>query len=89
MPYTFDLYGWYDGLGDGERSTTVEPPTLSMDDTPGADRANWTGRQWVVWPFVPWTQPVPVLPVPEVVTPRQAKLALLQAGLLDDVEAGI
>jgi hypothetical protein len=27
--------------------------------------------------------------VPEVVTPRQAKIALLQAGLLDDVEAGI
>jgi len=27
--------------------------------------------------------------VPEVVTPRQAKIALLQAGLLDDVEAAI
>lgn len=27
--------------------------------------------------------------VPEVITPRQAKIALLQAGLLDDVEAGI
>lgn len=30
-----------------------------------------------------------VEPVPEVITPRQAKIALLQAGLLDDVEAGI
>lgn len=27
--------------------------------------------------------------IPQVVTPRQAKIALLQAGLLDDVEAGI
>ena len=30
-----------------------------------------------------------IQPVPEVVTPRQAKVALLQAGLLDDVEAAI
>ena len=30
-----------------------------------------------------------VEPVPEVITPRQAKIALLQAGLLDDVEAAI
>lgn len=30
-----------------------------------------------------------VEPVPEVITPRQAKIALLQAGLLDDVEAAV
>ena len=33
--------------------------------------------------------PTPPAPVPEVITPRQAKIALLQAGLLDDVEAAI
>ena len=30
-----------------------------------------------------------VEPVPEGITPRQAKIALLQAGLLDDVEAAV
>ena len=30
-----------------------------------------------------------VEPVPDVITPRQAKIALLQAGLLDDVEAAV
>lgn len=41
----------------------------------------WDGEEFVT-PVVPD-------PVPESVTRRQAKVALLQAGLLDDVEAGI
>lgn len=55
--------------------------------------ANWVpagsariGDQWDGESFV---TPATADPVPEVVTPRQAKIALLQAGLLDDVEAGI
>lgn len=35
--------------------------------------------------FVRVPEPVPVIPVPEAVTMRQARLALLAAGLLDDV----
>lgn len=36
-----------------------------------------------------WAAPVPVVVVPDVVTMRQARLALLQAGKLADVEASI
>lgn len=44
------------------------------------------------WKFdgTTWTEPDPVKPpVPEVVTMRQARLALLQAGKLNDVDAAI
>lgn len=41
-----------------------------------------------LWDGVSFTKPivVPVIEVPQSVTPRQARLALLQATLLDDVE---
>ena len=36
-----------------------------------------------------YVQPEPVITVPQVITIRQAKLALLAAGLLDDVDAAV
>lgn len=42
----------------------------------------WTGSEFI-------TPPAPPEPVPESVTPRQARLMLLQAGLLDTVETAI
>lgn len=39
----------------------------------------------IVWP----APPAPPVPVPEVITMRQARLALLQAGKLADVDAAI
>lgn len=55
--------------------------------------ANWVdgsgaqiGDEYVGGEFV---RPEVIDPVPESVTRRQAKVALLQAGLLDEVEAGI
>lgn len=42
---------------------------------------HWSGTAWSAAPVVP--------AVPQVVTMRQARLALLGAGLLDDVEAAI
>lgn len=44
----------------------------------------YEGGQFVALPVVP----TPV-PVPQSVTPRQARLALLAAGLLDDVNAAV
>lgn len=46
----------------------------------------------IKWKFdgTTWTEPDPIKPpVPEVVTMRQARLALLQAGKLNDVDAAI
>ncbi len=51
----------------------------ALDASPGD---TWDGSQFV--------KPTPPpAPVPQVVTPRQAELALLAAGLLDDVEAAV
>ena len=44
------------------------------------------GDEYVGGKFV---RPAIIVPVPESVTRRQAKVSLLQAGLLDEVEAGI
>ena len=64
---------------------------IAVADAPLA--ANWVdgagaqiGDEYVGGEFV---RPVIIDPVPESVTRRQAKVALLQAGLLDEVEAGI
>lgn len=55
--------------------------------------ANWIASDvaQVGWTFdgQAFTPPDPVVIVPEVVSMRQARLALLAAGLLDDVEAAI
>lgn len=90
--YLFDPFGWYAGQApDGAaRSTPLAPPTENTTTTPGELRANWTGHAWVTLPYVanaglPAARP----PVPGAVTMRQARLALLGAGLLSSVGAAI
>lgn len=65
------------------RGTTVAPPALE-----GGQVARWAGGTWEVLPERPVVVP-PTLAVPSAVTMRQARLALLGAGLLDDVDAAI
>jgi hypothetical protein len=56
--------------------------------------SNWIeseigGVGWL-WDGVTLSQPLPTpLPVPESITPRQARLKLLEVGLLDELEAVI
>ena len=58
-------------------STLVEPPTLS-----DGEYAKWTGDEWSVITDIPVKPPV----VPQSVTMRQFKLALIEAGVFDSVE---
>lgn len=89
MAYRFDARGWYDGeVPEGAPRSTGEPPPIhSTTTTSGEERANWSGLAWVVVPFAP--APPPQYPVPAAVTMRQARLALLGAGLLSSVDAAI
>jgi hypothetical protein len=62
----------------------AQPPAMPYGQWRQADAAvgpghRWTGAEWQA----------PVAAVPPAVTMRQARLALLGAGLLDDVEAAI
>ena len=65
------------------RGTTVAPPALE-----GGQVARWAGSTWEVLPGRPVVVP-PALAVPSAVTMRQARLALLGAGVLAGVEAAI
>ena len=58
----------------------VEPPALSGDEV-----AQWVGSQWVVLP----ERPIPPVQIPQAVTMRQARLALLGAGLLGQIDTAI
>lgn len=53
--YKYDTYGWYTGTcNDNEqRSTEVAPDNTSQTTTPGGQRANWTGYEWVERPYQP------------------------------------
>ena len=88
----FDQYGWYTSTPLAGREADVAPDNTSETTTPGALRANWTGYEWVE---VAYKAPLPDVPTPSVVqvpaavTMRQARLALLGAGLLDDIDAAI
>lgn len=64
-------------------ATSQEPPTLS----PGFITV-WTGSCWEEIEIIQ-AEPQPAQTVPQVVTPRQARLALLGAGLLSSVESAI
>lgn len=64
-------------------STLTAPPA-----TTGSQVAQLDGSGWVVLAARP-PVPTPVVRVPASVTMRQARLALLGAGLLDDVDAAI
>ncbi len=65
------------------RSTPTAPPTLK-----GAQVAQWTGSGWEALEERP-APPVPVAVIPESVTMRQCRIALLGAGLLDAVQSSI
>jgi hypothetical protein len=84
MPY-YDNWGWLSVAEIPGRHTDTAAPT----DIPEGHAANWTGHTWLVMPYS--APPTPVAPEPEplVATRRQVKLALLQIGLLDTVEAAV
>lgn len=87
----FDLYGWYTTQTIPGRSTDTAPVNTSETTTPGELRANWTGYAWVDRPYAapPPPPPPPGPQVPASVTRRQARQALLLAGLLDSVQPAI
>lgn len=92
MRYAFDLWGWYTGpaASNEPRSTSIAPANTSMSDEPGALRSNWTGYDWAELPYAaPAPPPEPALAVPPFVTMRQARLALLGAGVLDAIPMAI
>lgn len=89
MSYLYDTWGWYAGQGDIARSTEVAPANTSQTTVVGELRANWTGHSWVdLAYFAPLDLPAP-RDVPAEVTRRQAKQALLLAGLLGSVQGAI
>lgn len=57
------------------------------NDPTNRDRSEY--EDWLADGGVPGPYVEPPVPTPTTVTPRQARLALLQAGLLDDVEAAV
>ena len=78
-------------LWDGNTDTWKPPVgtlTLAEDQAPGIT-AGWTYLNGIA--SAPVVVPAPVLPAPTptVITMRQARLALLAAGLLDTVDASI
>ncbi len=69
-----------DRVADWMGTTNVPPP----DFDPATSGCFWRGDRWEVVQAAP-----PAPKVPEAVTMRQARLALLQAGLLDQIDAAI
>ena len=54
MWYRYDDYGWYAGdiIGtDTSRATQIEPPSLSISNEVGANRANFSNGEWLLIPF--------------------------------------
>lgn len=81
----FDDHGWLSVEPIEGRSTDVVPP----EHQPGEGFGwNWSGVAWVLAPLNP--PPVREVPtVPASVSMRQAKRALLAAGLLDSADMAI
>ena len=86
---TYNLYGWYSADQFPNREASVAPVNLSLTETTGELRANWTGYEWVELPYAAPVITEPVILVPQVVSRAQFILALLQIDLLDEVEAAI
>jgi len=85
--YLFDSYGFLCGeTEDGNtRSTSTKPPQPN-----GALQPCWTGFEWVLLDKEQYLKPpTPTMAVPSSVTMRQARLALLQTGLLSQVNTTI
>ena len=86
---TYDHYGWYAADQFPTRAASVAPVNISLNESPGELRANWTGYEWVDLPYAAPVITEPVILVPQVVSRAQFILALLQIDLLDEVEAAI
>ena len=86
---TYDHYGWYAADQFPTREASVAPVNISLNESPGELRANWTGYEWVELPYAAPVITEPVILVPQVVSRAQFILALLQIDLLDEVEAAI
>ena len=86
---TYDHYGWYAADQFPTRAASVAPGNISLNESPGELRANWTGYEWVELPYAAPVITEPVILVPQVVSRAQFILALLQIDLLDEVEAAI
>lgn len=61
-------------------TTKKAPPSLAEDEY-----AIWSGSDWILT-ITPPPVPVPVKEVPEFISKYQAKMALLQVGLYEQVE---
>jgi len=85
--YTTDAMGIYNGsveIGIYDRI----PPHSSMTAPPAGEFVQLQGNEWVVLEAYP-VPPTPAPIVPTAVTMRQARLALLWAGLLATVDTTI
>lgn len=78
--FSFDYYGFFSDSAIPGRETVISPQDAS--DWPPGQRPNWTGYAWVYLDFPPVTH-TPL--APQTVSMRQARLALLGAGLLTHV----
>lgn len=80
MMASFDNYGFLSSSTIPGRETDVAPPDAV--EWPPGQRPNWTGHAWVYLDFPPVIH-TPL--APQTVSMRQARLALLGAGLLTHV----
>ena len=60
--HTYNFHGWYAADAFPTR-TAPAPDNLSISETPGALRANWTGYEWVDTLYT--VPPPPAAPAPE------------------------
>lgn len=87
--YTYDSQGIYSGAVECDPLKAVPPGLLVAPPAlTGTQVAQVQGDSWVVLPEYP-VPPVQPPMVPSAVTMRQARLALLGAGLLASVDAAI
>ena len=56
---TYNLYGWYSANQFPNRAASVAPVNLSLTETTGELRANWTGYEWVDLPYAATVIPAP------------------------------
>lgn len=90
---TITLYTW-DAVGNfaGEQEVDAHGamPPRSTTRQPASAECHWTGSGWADGLLqVPEPAQAQADSVPSAVTMRQARLALLGAGLLDDIDAAI
>lgn len=83
--FSFNENGWFIDTIISNRHTEIEPLNKSTTEINGELRSNFTGYAWVEVPYFANIEEISK-EIPQSVTPRQARLALLQATLLDEVE---